>query len=375
MKLENYKAGEYIRMDGYKAFILSKINYNWGWEDATVEKLLAEASRQVGELNAYANLIPKSDVYIKMLSRIEANNSSKIAGINATLEEQILNLDDIVDDKKEDCKRIQKCYNAILYGNEAISRGDILNAKVIKEMNKLLVDEEGQKSLGKFRNTQIWAGGETLADATYIPPPHTEIIECLTDFEKFIGNDDIDTPDLAKAAMLHYQFESVLPFLDGNGRVGRMIVTMYFQSKGILNLPCLYISEYVMEHKDRYFEMLTKVRNSNDMIGWIKFFLEVIVNSAKYSKERLKKANIFSKEMEEIVNNMSVKPDNVNRVLDVLYDIPVINLDELCEKSKIKAGTMRNIILGLIDKDILAQEKIFNKSKIITFKKYIDVFK
>ena len=377
MKLENYKAGEYTRMDGYKAFILSKINYNWGWEDSTVENLLAEASSQIGELNAYSMLIPKSDIYIKMLARIEANKSSKIAGIDADINEQILNLSDILQDKQEDCAKVQTCFDAILYGNEKISQGEVLSAKIIKDMNGILTGDKSsaQKSLGKFRNSQIWAGGEDIANAVYVPPPHTEIIECLVDFEKFITNDSIDTPDLAKLAMLHYQFESVLHFVDGNGRVGRMFISQYLQNKGILAMPCLYISDFIEKNKSRYFDMMTKVRNNNDMISWIKFFLEVLTESAKGAKEKLKKADVFSKEMEKIVNNMSVKPDNVNKVLDVLYDIPVINLDELCEKSKIKAGTMRNIILGLIDKDVLTQEKIFNKSKIITFKKYIDVFK
>jgi len=254
MKLENYRSGEYMRMDGYKAFILSAVNYNWSWEDEEVAKLLAEASRQIGELNAYSKLMPNSDIYIKMLVRLEASKSSKISGIDIPIEEALLDLEDVEEENKSDCLAVQNCIKAIGYGEKRADEGADLDSRLMKDMQKILtqgIDEDG-KVQGKLRTSQKWVGKGDIQDAIYVPPPHTELVDCLTDFEKFINNNEINTPDLVKIAMLHYQFETIHPFAKGNGRIGRMLVPLYLQSKGMLDKSCLYISSYLEKNKTNY---------------------------------------------------------------------------------------------------------------------------
>lgn len=274
MKLEEYKSGEYTKMNDYKAFIPSKINYNWGWDDTKLDKLLAEANRQIGELNAYSLLIPNVDLYIKMHVKIEANKSSRIEGTKTTVEEDLLDVTDINPEKRDDWEEVQNYVKATNYGVERIKKGFPVCTRLIREIHRILMQgvRGEHKTPGEFRTSQNWIGGSMPSTAVYVPPPHTEVVECLSDFEKFINNEKIDTPDLIKIAILHYQFESIHPFLDGNGRIGRLLIPLYIQSKGMLEKPCLYISDYIERNKDIYYDMLTRVRTRNDMIGWIKFF-------------------------------------------------------------------------------------------------------
>lgn len=218
MKLESYKAGRYIRVEDYRAFIISGINYEWVWEDAGLNKLVSEASRELGELNCYSKLTPNVDTYIKMLMRMEINKSNKIEGASTSLEEDLVDDENISENKKEDKERAKRYLNATNYAIQNIKEGNELTKNLLKEIHKILMegDNADQKTLGKFRMSQNFVGGDTPESAEYIPPPHTEIPDCMADFERFTSNDRTGTPDLIKLAMLHYQFETIHPFIGGN---------------------------------------------------------------------------------------------------------------------------------------------------------------
>lgn len=376
MKLEDYKSGEYEKMNDYKAFIPRKINYNWGWDDTKLDKLLAEANRQIGELNAYSLLIPNVDLYIKMHVKIEANKSSRIEGTRTTVEEDLLDITDINPEKRDDWEEVQNYVKATNYGVEKIKEGFPVCTRLIREIHKILMQgvRGERKTPGEFRTSQNWIGGSMPSTAVYVPPPHTEIVECLTDFEKFINNEKIDTPDLIKIAILHYQFESIHPFLDGNGRIGRLLVPLYIQSKGMLNKSCLYISDYIERNKDTYYDMLTRVRTHNDMISWIKFFLEAVIETSKKAKEKFRSVVELTMEMDKIIVNLPVKSDNVKKVIDVLYNEPVINRKKLCNLTEIKGGTIKNVINCLLENNIIVETTGYSRNQIFTFQKYTDLF-
>ena len=230
------------------------------------------------------------------------------------------------------------------------------------------------KTPGEFRISQNWIGGSMPSKSVYVPPPHTEIAELLTDFEKFINNEEIDTPDLIKIAILHYQFESIHPFLDGNGRIGRLLIPLYIQSKGMLNKSCLYISDYIERNKDEYYDCLTRVRTQNDMIGWIKFFLTAVIETSKIAKDKFKKVVEFTMEMDRKILNMTVKPENARKVLDVLYDEPAVNRKKLVELTGITESTIKNIINNFVDKGILVETTGYTRNQIFKFQKYTDLF-
>ena len=376
MKLEEYKSGEYVKMNDYKAFIPSKINYNWGWDDTKLDKLLSEANRQIGELNAYSLLIPNVDLYIKMHVKIEANKSSRIEGTRTTVEEDFLDVTDINPEKRDDWEEVQNYVKATNYGVERIKEGFPVCTRLIREIHGILMQgvRGEHKTPGEFRTSQNWIGGSMPSIAVYVPPPHTEIAECLSDFEKFINNEEIDTPDLIKIAILHYQFESIHPFLDGNGRIGRLLIPLYIQSKGMLEKSCLYISDYIERNKNTYYDMLTKVRTHNDMIGWIKFFLEAVIETSKTAKEKFRSVVELTMEMDKIIVNLPVKSDNVKKVIDVLYNEPVINRKKLCDLTEIKEGTVKNIINCLLEKNIIVETTGYSRNQIFTFQKYTELF-
>ena len=376
MKLEEYKSGQYVKMEDYKAFIPSKINYNWGWDDTKLDKLLAEANRQIGELNAYSLLIPNVDLYIKMHVKIEANKSSRIEGTRTTVEEDLLDVTDINPEKRDDWEEVQNYVKAINYGVKRIKDGFPVCTRLIRELHKILMQGvRGEyKTPGEFRTSQNWIGGSRPSNAVYVPPPHTEISDCLTDLEKFINNEEIDTPDLIKIAILHYQFESIHPFLDGNGRIGRLLIPLYIQSKGMLDKSCLYISDYIERNKDTYYDMLTRVRIYNDMIAWIKFFLEAIIETSETAKEKFRNVVELTMEMDKVIMDLPVKPENAKKVLDVLYDEPIVSRKKIIEKTGIKFTTLVGVINAFQEKQILIETTGYSRNQVFAFQKYIDLF-
>ena len=213
-------------------------------DDTKLDKLLAEANRQIGELNAYSLLIPNVDLYIKMHVKIEANKSSRIEGTRTTVEEDLLDVTDINPEKRDDWEEVQNYVKATNYGVERIKNGFPVCTRLIRELHKILMQgvRGEHKTPGEFRTSQNWIGGSMPSNAVYVPPPHTEIAECLTDFEKFINNEEIDTPDLIKIAILHYQFESIHPFLDGNGRIEDYLYHYIFKAKEcLINLVYIFL--------------------------------------------------------------------------------------------------------------------------------------
>ncbi|MBO5477611.1 MAG: Fic family protein [Clostridia bacterium] len=376
MKLEEYKSGKAIKMNDYKAFIPSKINYNWGWDDTKLDKLLSEANRQIGELNAYSLLIPNVDLYIKMHVKIEANKSSKIEGTKTTIEEDLLDVEDIAPEKKDDWEEVQNYVKATNYGIERIKEGFPVCTRLIREIHGVLMNgvRGEHKTPGEFRTSQNWIGGSMPSTAVYVPPPHTEIAECLSDFEKFMNNEEIDTPDLIKIAILHYQFESVHPFLDGNGRIGRLLIPLYIQSKGMLEKPCLYISDYIERNKEVYYDKLTKVRTHNDLIGWIKFFLEVIIETSKAAKEKFRRVVELTIEMDKIIMDLPVKPENAKKVIDLLYNEPIVSRKKIIENTGIKFTTLVGVIRAFQEKGILIETTGYSRNQVFSFQIYIDLF-
>ncbi len=335
-KLEEYQSGTYIKQNDYKAFIPSEINIDWNWDDSKLNKLLAEASRQIGELNAYSLLIPNVDLYIKMHVKIEANKSSKIEGTKTSIEEDLLDITEIMPEKRDDWEEVQNYIKSMNYGIEQVNNQFPLCNRLIKNMHEILLQgvRGKHKMPGEFRKSQNWIGGSMPSNALYVPPPHEELAKCLSDFEKFINNENVDTPDLVKVAMLHYQFESIHPFLDGNGRIGRLIIPLYIQSKGMLEKPCLYISDYFERNREAYYNMLTIVRTKNDMINWVKFFIEGLIETTKKAKEKFRQVVDLTAEMDKLILELNVKPENSKKVLEVLYNEPLISRKDLAEKTR-----------------------------------------
>jgi len=375
-KLEDYNAGNYINVNDYKSFIPSKINEEWTWSDSELNNLLFKASLELGNLNGYAMQIPNIDIYIKMHVKVEANKSSRIEGTKTTIDEDLLEKMDVDPEKRDDWQEVQNYVKAMNYGIERIKEIPVCT-RLIKEIHGILLkDVRGEhKNPGEYRTSQNWIGGSRPDNAVYVPPIPSEVGNCLSDLEKFINNDKINTPELIKIAMIHYQFESVHPFLDGNGRTGRILIPIYLLSRGIINKPYFYISDYIEKNKNAYYDFLSRVRTQNDMISWIKFFLEATIETAKNARTKFENVVKFTNEMSNVIMNLPVRPENAKSVIDVLYLEPTINRKILMEKTGLKPTALKSVVNSLLDKKLLVENTGYSRNQIFTFEKYVELFK
>jgi Fic family protein len=375
-KLEDFNSGNYIKVDDYKAFIPSNINFDWIWNDSELNKLLSEANLQLGSLNGFAEQIPNIDIYIKMHVKVEANKSSRIEGTRTTIDEDLLEKFDVNPEKRDDWQEVQNYVEAMNYGIKRIEELPICT-RLIKEIHSILLkDVRGEyKNPGEYRTSQNWIGGSRPSNAVYVPPIPSEVGNCLSDLENFMNNENVNTPDLIKIAIIHYQFESIHPFLDGNGRTGRILIPIYLLSKGIINKPCFYISDYIEKNKEAYYDFLSRVRTDNDIISWIKFFLEATIETAKTARIKFEKVVKFTNDINDLIMKLPAKSENIKKVIDVLYNEPTVNRNYLVEKTGIKLSTIKNIINILLSNNIIVEKTGYSRNQVFSFEKYIELFK
>jgi len=285
MEFEKFNSGEFKTQYKYKSFSPTRINQNWSWSDVQVNVLLEEAVRKLGELNAFSLIVPNVDLFIKMLILKEANTSSKIEGTRTEIDEALMQQNDLNPEKRDDWQEVHNYVDAM---NVAITQLEKLplSNRLLKETHKILLENSRgkHKQLGEFRQTQNWIGGSNLTDAVYIPPHHSELSGLMSDLENFWHNEKLLIPHLVKIGISHYQFETIHPFLDGNGRIGRLMITLYLVNFNLLSKPSLYLSDYFETHRTSYFDALSRVRESNDITHWIKFFLNAIIYTAEKGK-------------------------------------------------------------------------------------------
>lgn len=259
--MKHFKAGNYVSQGSYKSFQPSLINRQWELDSMEVLKLLSQADRELGRLDMYSNYIPNIDLFISMHVLKEATQSSKIEGTQTNMEEALLDREDIPLDKRDDWEEVQNYIKAMESAIIALEKLPF-SSRLIRETHKVLLQgvRGEKKQPGDFRKSQNWIGGATINDALFIPPVHTSVPELMSDIEKFIHNEEIFFPELLKIALVHYQFETIHPFLDGNGRVGRLLIPLYLVSIGILKKPILYLSDFMETHRKLYYDNLMNVR-------------------------------------------------------------------------------------------------------------------
>jgi len=245
MKIEEFVSGRYLQQHSYKSFSPNKINASWTWEDVRINTLLAEANRKLGALDAFSQHVPDTDIFIEMHVIKEATKSSRIEGTQTEIEEAVKKASQIVPERQNDWQEVRNYIDAM---NTSIDKLNSLplSTRLLKEAHKILMKgvRGEHRNPGEFRTSQNWLGGATINDAVFIPPVQTEINELMGDLENFLHNKEIDVPVLIRAAIAHYQFETIHPFLDGNGRIGRLLITLYLVSSGILTKASLYLSDY-----------------------------------------------------------------------------------------------------------------------------------
>lgn len=228
---------------------------------------------------------------------------------------------------------------------------------------------------GEYRTSQNWIGGNSLSDAVFIPPYHFHVNELMSDLEKFLHNDAIKVPDLIKIAIAHYQFETIHPFLDGNGRIGRLLITLFLVDKKILSKPLLYLSTFFEKNKGLYYDNLTFVRTKNDMKQWVKYFLVGIEETAKNAVQTLSAVIELKSRLEnEISKKFGRKANNAQILLQHLFERPVVNVNQVRELTKTTFKTANDLVAEFIEVGILKEMTKQSRNRVFLFKEYLNLF-
>jgi len=375
MNLRNYKSGNWTQQYQYKSFLPVLINKEWTWDDPQINTLLEQATQAIGELNAFSIIVPDVDLFIRMHVLKEASKSSRIEGTQTTIDEALCPKEMILPERRDDWQEVQ---NYVLAMNQAITELETLplSNRLLKNTHKTLLQgvRGTEKQPGEFRTSQNWIGGSTPADAVFVPPQHTDIPDLMGDLEKFWHNDTIHVPHLIRIAISHYQFETIHPFLDGNGRIGRLLITLYLVNKGFLKKPTLYVSDNLEKHKGAYYEALTRVRESNDMNHWIKFLLTAILASAIKGKNTFQEILSLRSKVEHAILSLGKKAENARRILNHLYKNPIITANDVAKILDVSHQTGSLLIKDLLRLNILEKSMKIERSQTYAFTQYLSLF-
>jgi len=375
MNLKNFKAGVYKKQYQYKSFSPSKINTSWVWDDPKINVLLEQATRMLGELNAFSHIVPDVDLFIQMHILKEANTSSRIEGTITTINEDLMNKEDISPEKRNDWQEVQNYVNAMNYAIETLKTIPLSN-RLLKQTHAILLEGvRGEKKCPwGFRKSQNWIGGSSISDAFFIPPHHDEVPELMSDLEKFFHNDEINVPHLMKIALSHYQFETIHPFLDGNGRIGRLLITLYLVNYNLLQKPTLYLSDFFMKNRESYYDALSRVRESNNLIQWIKFFLNAVINISEQAKETFKEILSLKNRIDSKIVTLNRKAKKGRYIMQLLYKKPIVTVKDVANFLNITPKSANILINDFENLNILKEITGHRRNRNFVFNEYLKLF-
>ena len=251
-----------------------------------------------------------------------------------------------------------------------------LSIRLIKATHGILMSgvRGEHKYPGEIRRSQNWIGGNNLKDASFIPPHHEELPELLSDLERFWYNDQIFVPHLIRCAITHFQFETIHPFCDGNGRIGRLLIPLYLISNKLLSKPSLYMSAYLEKNRSEYYSALDSVRKKNQLVDWCKFFLRMLIQTAENGRDTFIRIQELRDQMQKVALSMQKRSANVQKLLDFLYQTPIIDITTAAKELNVSFPTASTLVHDLVKKDVLVQYRKQSRSQIFVFSKYMDIF-
>jgi Fic family protein len=343
--------------------------------DGETVALLVEANKEIAVLESLASHIPNVNLFVSMYVRKEALISSQIEGTQATLEDVF---DPMMDENaNRDVAEVVGYIKATEYAIKRLETLPLCN-RLIRETHAVLMEgaRGRDKSPGEFRKSQNWIGGQgsTLKDAQYIPPAPLDMTEAMSDLEKYINADD-DLDVLIRAALIHYQFETIHPFLDGNGRIGRLLVTLYLMNKKALSAPALYLSYSLKKNRVEYYDRMTEVRAKGNYEQWVKFFLRAILVSAADAVETIHKLSALHDKNHAEIEKMGRASATTRQVFLYLESSPIIEIGKTATALSVSYNTVSSAVKRLCDIGVLSQMSGKARNRIFSYKAYLDLLR
>jgi len=376
-----FRTGRYIeQLEGYKAFIPSPLPPTPQIiMDQEMWNLLSQADRALGRLDGATDALPNPDLFVFMYVRKEAVLSSQIEGTQASLID-VLEFESkaLEPDNPQEVAEVVNYIGAINYGLERLKDLPV-SLRLIREIHQELMQgvRGAERSPGEFRRSQNWigAGGCSLAEASYVPPPPHEMLQSLDNLEKFLHSPQ-PMPTLIKVGLAHAQFETIHPFLDGNGRTGRLLITFLLCEQNILQRPLLYISYYFKKYRAEYYDRLQAVRDSGNWEGWLKFFLRGVYEVAQEAAATARKiVNLKEEHRQLVLNAMGRKSGNAIALLESLYFRPIFTVEHAEAITNLSYPNANTLIKNLSDIGLLQEITGQKRNRAFSYEPYLSVFR
>ena len=375
------KTGKYITISNVsekcKAFIPNKLppcpplNI-----DPKLRDLLDQALLALGRLDSVTLLLPETELFLYTYIRKEAVLSSQIEGTQSSLSELLLfELGAAPGVPQEDVQEVSNYVTALNYGIKKIHSGFPICSRLIKEMHRMLLSKGrgSKKDPGNFRKSQNWIGGSRPGNATFVPPPANNVVECIGDLEKFLNDKQQSISVLVKAGLAHVQFETIHPFLDGNGRIGRLLITLILCSEAILKKPMLYLSLYFKSHREEYYDLLQRVRTKGDWEKWLQFFLTAVKETSEQASDT---ANILMKHAKldrQKIQSIGRASGSALRVHNAFLQRPLASISKICELTGLWTTSVTSSIKHLEKLGIVKEVTGKRRNRLFCYSDYIQI--
>ncbi len=373
-----FKAGQYKQQYEYKSFLPEKINKTFIWENPKINLLLEKANLELWKLESFSKFIPDIDFFISMHISKEAIQSSRIEWTKTEFDDLFVkDISNKTQDEKDDLQEVQNYIKALNLWIEQLK--DLpLSFRLFWNIHRELLSwvRWEYKNPWEIRITQNWIWWSNLKDAFFIPPHQDDISELITDFEVFLHNDELEIPELIKVALAHYQFETIHPYLDWNGRIWRLMIILYLIEKNIISSPILYLSDFLEKNRWSYYDALTIVREQNNIEHFLIFFLNWIISTCSKSISTLEKVLKLKEKTEKKLGFFGRRIAKAQVILTYLYSNPVVNYKDIMNLLDLSSATTANKFLDdFIQIWILEVKNTNKRNKEYIFEDYLELFR
>ena len=378
--LSNCFPGEMKRADSYEYFLPADLFLSKELVlDFKLQSQLEETSRVLGQFSKEISTIPNIELFIISYLRKEAVQSSKIEGTKTEIDDAFQEDEsEIPNEKRDDWQEVQQYILAIHEAIEELKNLPLCE-RLIKKIHKTLLSKSRGKDKcpGEYRKSQNWIGGSRPDNAHFVPPTHDLLNHLMSNLEKFIHDETLSIPHLVKIALIHYQFETIHPFLDGNGRTGRILIPLYLLENKMIKEPILYISDFFEKNRQNYYDCLDQGRKSKEgMLRWISFFLDAVIETSKEGMRTTEKINKLKNHLfQEKIPSLGKRAKNGQKLCEILFQEPIINAKKAKEKLGISAQVSQNLMASFVKEGILKEITGNKRNRLFIFEEYLQILR